>query len=621
MNKETFAKYISNPSLLDNDSLPEIKAMLDEFPYFQSAWVLYIKNLHTIKDIRYESKLKTACAYISDRKHLHDILKGIAVKKQDLASQPEENTAIVQPQNIESQQEEIRATEISESSNLQIIESSNSEPEEHETINQETQKPETEYPESSNLQIIESSNSEPEDLETRNQETQKPETEYPESSNLQIIKSSNSEPEELETRNQEIQKPETEEKESSNHQIFESSNPELEEPETRNQEIQKPETEEKESSNHQIFEYSNPEPEEPETRNIETQKPESSNLQIFESSNLEPEEPETRNIETQKLETEPPAFPEPDKPESLADRILRQAEEMRRAKAAAQAEKEKPTESNAETQASQKEDTISQQEEIAEENPIIKTQDLASQREIQDTEIPESSNLQIFESSNSEPEEPETRNQETQKPETEEKESSNLQIIESSNSEPEEPETRNQETQKPESINAINEAQIRELIEKQLHSLGINANITFSGNSANIQFENIATAEKPEENLPEQTVAKDESTAEIDTKPTIEEQIEKRKNDRNKKANLIDKFIESKARIVPKKDYHSDNKLSTESIIEDEELFTEQLAKIYIKQGHLEKALETYEKLYLKYPEKNIYFATRIEYVKRLMNK
>ena len=654
MNKETFAKYISNPSLLDNDSLPEIKAMLDEFPYFQSAWVLYIKNLHTIKDIRYESKLKTACAYISDRKHLHDILKGIAVKKQDLASQPEENTAIVQPQNIESQQEEIRATEISESSNLQIIESSNSEPEEHETINQETQKPETEYPESSNLQIIESSNSEPEDLETRNQETQKPETEYPESSNLQIIKSSNSEPEELETRNQEIQKPETEEKESSNHQIFESSNPELEEPETRNQEIQKPETEEKESSNHQIFEYSNPEPEEPETRNIETQKPESSNLQIFESSNLEPEEPETRNIETQKLETEPPAFPEPDKPESLADRILRQAEEMRRAKAAAQAEKEKPTESNAETQASQKEDTISQQEEIAEENPIIKTQDLASQREIQDTEIPESSNLQIFESSNSEPEEPETRNQETQKPETEEKESSNLQIFESSNSEPEEPETRNQETQKPEteekessnlqifessnsepeepetrnqetqkpeSINAINEAQIRELIEKQLHSLGINANITFSGNSANIQFENIATAEKPEENLPEQTVAKDESTAEIDTKPTIEEQIEKRKNDRNKKANLIDKFIESKARIVPKKDYHSDNKLSTESIIEDEELFTEQLAKIYIKQGHLEKALETYEKLYLKYPEKNIYFATRIEYVKRLMNK
>ena len=238
----------------------------------------------------------------------------------------------------------------------------------------------------------------------------------------------------------------------------------------------------------------------------------------------------------------------------------------------------------------------SQQEGIPEDTTIVQTQNIASQREPQDTEIPESSNHQIFESSNPEPEEPE---------------SSNLQIFESSN----------QETQKPETRNSIDQSQIRELIEKQLHSLGINANITFSGNSANIQFENIETNEKPEENLPGQTIADNEPSAEIDTTPTIEEQIEKRKNDRNKKANLIDKFIESKARIVPKKDYHSDNKLSTESIIEDEELFTEQLAKIYIKQGHLEKALETYEKLYLKYPEKNIYFATRIEYVKRLMNK
>ena len=83
MNKETFAKYISDLSLLDNDTLPEIKAMLDEFPYFQSAWVLYIKNLHTIKDIRYENKLKTACAFVSDRKLLHDILKGSYIPTSD----------------------------------------------------------------------------------------------------------------------------------------------------------------------------------------------------------------------------------------------------------------------------------------------------------------------------------------------------------------------------------------------------------------------------------------------------------------------------------------------------------------------------------------------------------
>ena len=84
---------------------------------------------------------------------------------------------------------------------------------------------------------------------------------------------------------------------------------------------------------------------------------------------------------------------------------------------------------------------------------------------------------------------------------------------------------------------------------------------------------------------------------------------------------LIDQFLVSEAKIVPIKNYHSDSTLSTESLIEDEELFSEKLAKIYIKQGHFEKALTTYEKLYLKYPEKSAYFATQIEYVKRLINK
>ncbi|MBQ1654455.1 MAG: hypothetical protein II060_11770, partial [Bacteroidales bacterium] len=121
MNKETFAKYISDPSLLDNDTLPEIKAMLDEFPYFQSAWVLYIKNLHAIKDIRYENKLKTASAFVSDRKHLHDLLKGtyiptitpVSVHTQFIASPQEPelpqsddaNPDTVETQNLVSQPE------------------------------------------------------------------------------------------------------------------------------------------------------------------------------------------------------------------------------------------------------------------------------------------------------------------------------------------------------------------------------------------------------------------------------------------------------------------------------------------------------------------------------------
>ncbi|MCD7974189.1 MAG: tetratricopeptide repeat protein [Candidatus Azobacteroides sp.] len=52
---------------------------------------------------------------------------------------------------------------------------------------------------------------------------------------------------------------------------------------------------------------------------------------------------------------------------------------------------------------------------------------------------------------------------------------------------------------------------------------------------------------------------------------------------------------------------------------EKEEFFSETLAKIYIKQKRYEKALEIIRKLYLKFPEKNIYFADQIRFLELLI--
>ena len=53
--------------------------------------------------------------------------------------------------------------------------------------------------------------------------------------------------------------------------------------------------------------------------------------------------------------------------------------------------------------------------------------------------------------------------------------------------------------------------------------------------------------------------------------------------------------------------------------IEEDEYFTETLAKIYIKQQRYSKALEIIKKLSLKYPKKSAYFADQIGILEQLI--
>ena len=91
---------------------------------------------------------------------------------------------------------------------------------------------------------------------------------------------------------------------------------------------------------------------------------------------------------------------------------------------------------------------------------------------------------------------------------------------------------------------------------------------------------------------------------------------EKRALEKRRQLELIDNFIKTAPRISSLRSDDStfpDRDLSEKSSSLGMKVVSESLAKIMLKQGKVEKAIEIYQELICKYPEKKAYFAEKIE--------
>jgi tetratricopeptide (TPR) repeat protein len=86
---------------------------------------------------------------------------------------------------------------------------------------------------------------------------------------------------------------------------------------------------------------------------------------------------------------------------------------------------------------------------------------------------------------------------------------------------------------------------------------------------------------------------------------------------KEKKIALIDRFIENNPKISPVKDAPKIVHISEQSQ-DNSYLMTETLAKVYLEQKKYQRAIQAYEILILKYPEKSTFFADRISDIKVL---
>ena len=87
---------------------------------------------------------------------------------------------------------------------------------------------------------------------------------------------------------------------------------------------------------------------------------------------------------------------------------------------------------------------------------------------------------------------------------------------------------------------------------------------------------------------------------------------------------LIDNFIYNEGGKIQLKDLpdftpNTEEDPTTKEKDDDEGYFTETLAKIYIRQGRYNKALEIIQRLNLNYPKKNAYFADQIRFLEKLI--
>ena len=68
-------QYIQHPEQLDRGTLYELRALTAQYPYYQPARLLLLKNLYLLHDSTFDEELRRAAMYIADRRKLFGLVE------------------------------------------------------------------------------------------------------------------------------------------------------------------------------------------------------------------------------------------------------------------------------------------------------------------------------------------------------------------------------------------------------------------------------------------------------------------------------------------------------------------------------------------------------------------
>lgn len=95
MNKQEFTYLLSNPGNITGHQTGAVNAIIEAYPYFQSARALYLKGLKNQESFKYNQELKKTAAYTADRSILFDFITSEAFIQNEISQIIKQNDEYV----------------------------------------------------------------------------------------------------------------------------------------------------------------------------------------------------------------------------------------------------------------------------------------------------------------------------------------------------------------------------------------------------------------------------------------------------------------------------------------------------------------------------------------------
>ena len=91
MNISDFTYLLNNPTNLDKTQIGEMSAIVEDFPYFQSARAIQLKGLKDSGSFKYNQELKITAAHTTDRSILFEFITSDIFLQNDISTQIKQN--------------------------------------------------------------------------------------------------------------------------------------------------------------------------------------------------------------------------------------------------------------------------------------------------------------------------------------------------------------------------------------------------------------------------------------------------------------------------------------------------------------------------------------------------